>query len=130
MFKTYHQLNVLGSISITLFLLIVIAGLLLAGLYRRRFLNALEYSSLVNLGNLSSLLFKTHHACFSQMDNNLYCQLKTFVQDTTVLRKMLHDIIVQKAQKMLEVYQTLLPVREWGLGMRLYLEQFTQNNQS
>ena len=48
--------TVLGVISITVVLLLLIAGLLSAGLYRRRCLNALEYSSLVNLGILSSLL--------------------------------------------------------------------------
>ena len=49
--------TVLGAISITVVLLLLIAGLLPAGLYRRRCLSALEYSSLINLGILSSLMF-------------------------------------------------------------------------
>ena len=55
--------TVLGAISITVVLLLLIAGLLPAGLYRRRCLNVLEYSSLVNLGILSSLIiiFKNYH---------------------------------------------------------------------
>ena len=30
-------------------------------------------------------------------------------------------LLAKKPKKMLEVYQTLLPAREWGLGMRLSL---------
>ena len=47
----------LGAISIAIVLLLLIAAHLPAGLYRQRCLNTLEYSSLVNLGILSSLLF-------------------------------------------------------------------------
>ena len=68
--------TVLGSISVTLFLLIVIAGLLPAGLYRRRCLNALEYSSLVNLGILSSLLFIFAH---STLISHVFVSLEIFL---------------------------------------------------
>ena len=46
----------LGTISIAIVLLFLIAAHLPSGLYRRKCLNTLEYSSLVNLGILSSLL--------------------------------------------------------------------------
>ena len=53
----------LGTISIAIVLLLLIAAHLPFGLYRQRCLNTLEYLSLVNLGILSSLLliFKKVH---------------------------------------------------------------------
>ena len=48
--------TILGSITLTVLLLLVVAGLLPAGLYRRKYLNGLEYLSLINLGALACLL--------------------------------------------------------------------------
>lgn len=48
---------ILGAVTTTVSLLLLVAGLLPHGLYRRRSLTALEYSSLINLGILASFLF-------------------------------------------------------------------------
>ena len=52
---------ILGTILLVVVILLLIAALLPTGLYRRRCLNVLEYSSLVNLGTLSSLLLIFKH---------------------------------------------------------------------
>ena len=86
--------TVLGSISVTLFLLIVIAGLLPAGLYRRRCLNALEYSSLVNLGILSSVLFIFTH--YSTVISHVFVSIEIFVFIGVIVHHILKLKIIRK----------------------------------
>ena len=49
--------TVLGTTTMAVLLLFLVVGLLPTRLYRRKYLNLLEYSSLINLGILASLLF-------------------------------------------------------------------------
>ena len=49
--------TVLGATIMAILLLFLVIGILPARLYRRKYLNILEYSSLINLGILASLLF-------------------------------------------------------------------------
>ena len=49
--------SILGTTAFIVILLLVVAGILPAGLYQWRCLNVLEFSSLLNLGVLTSLLF-------------------------------------------------------------------------
>lgn len=49
--------TVLGSTTLAVLLLFLVVGILPARLYRRKYLNTLEYLSLINLGILASLLF-------------------------------------------------------------------------
>ena len=54
---TGNPRTVLGATTMAVLLLFLVVGLLPTRLYRRKYLNLLEYSSLINLGILASLLF-------------------------------------------------------------------------
>ena len=83
----------LGAIIITIVLLLLIAGLLPAGLYRRRYLNALEYSSLVNLGILSSLLFIfTHPTVIS----HVFVSIEIFLFIGVIVHRFTELKVIQK----------------------------------
>ena len=68
--------TILGAILLVVVILLLAAGLLTKGLYRRRCLNVLEYSSLVNLGALSSLLLIFESSCYI---SNIFVSIEIFL---------------------------------------------------
>lgn len=54
---TGNPRTVFGATTMAVLLLFLVVGMLPARLYRQKYLNLLEYSSLINLGILASLLF-------------------------------------------------------------------------
>ena len=85
--------SLLGSILITVLLLIVVSAVLPAGLYRQRCLNVLEYSSLVNLGILSCLLiiFKNYHVI-----SHIFVSVEIFVFIGVIFHHFTMLKVVQK----------------------------------
>ena len=102
--------SLLGSILITVLLLIVVSAVLPAGLYRQRCLNVLEYSSLVNLGILSALLiiFKNYHVI-----SHIFVSVEIFVFIGVIFHHFTMLKVVQKYSccknsKMFQKITTLL----------------------
>ena len=86
--------TVLGVISITVVLLLLIAGLLPAGLYRRRCLNILECILLVNLGILSSLLYIFTY--YSTIISLIFVSLEMFLFIGVIVHHFITLKVVQK----------------------------------
>ena len=86
--------TILGVILVVVVVLLLVVALLPAGLYQRKCLNILEYTSLVNLGLLSSLflIFK-----YSSIVSHIFVSIEISIFVSVIVRHFSRNKIVRES---------------------------------